>query len=307
MGARRPAGRSGARPVSAPTVLIGLGAHKAGTTWLYEALRVHPECHLRRVKELRYFTALARREEGLDLDVHERAVERLEARLPAAGGERSGLRMRLDDLRAAARLLKGAGDSDGPYLDYLTEGRTTERLVGDISPDYGTLPAAMLRRMAAVADDVRFVYLWRDPVERLWSHVRMRARNLLGSERHRDRHRAMTARVLDAVLEDGLRPIADQADYRATIERLRDHLPARRLLVASCDEAFTDAGFARICRFFGIAERPALARRIYEGWALPPTPEQRERMEHFLTPQYDYLVRNLGFEPGSGSKHLTGV
>ena len=36
------------------TVLFGIGAQKAGTSWLHSVLSSHPECHLP-VKEVHYF------------------------------------------------------------------------------------------------------------------------------------------------------------------------------------------------------------------------------------------------------------
>ena len=40
-----------------PTLLFCVGATKAGTSWLFDYLKHHPECHLRSVKELQYFYA----------------------------------------------------------------------------------------------------------------------------------------------------------------------------------------------------------------------------------------------------------
>ena len=37
------------------TLLFGIGAAKAGTTWLYRYLAAHPEVRLPAVKELHYF------------------------------------------------------------------------------------------------------------------------------------------------------------------------------------------------------------------------------------------------------------
>lgn len=39
-------------------LLLGIGAPKAGTTWLYDYLSTHPEVHVPRTKELHYFNVL---------------------------------------------------------------------------------------------------------------------------------------------------------------------------------------------------------------------------------------------------------
>ena len=37
------------------TMAICVGATKAGTSFLYEHLAAHPQCHFRTIKELHYF------------------------------------------------------------------------------------------------------------------------------------------------------------------------------------------------------------------------------------------------------------
>ena len=44
--------------MSEATLMFGVGATKAGTSWLYRYLADHPECHLRSIKELHFFDAL---------------------------------------------------------------------------------------------------------------------------------------------------------------------------------------------------------------------------------------------------------
>jgi hypothetical protein len=55
----------------AATLMFGLGATRAGSTWLYRYLAGHPECALPRVKELHYFSTL-------DLGGRQRQLKRLD-------------------------------------------------------------------------------------------------------------------------------------------------------------------------------------------------------------------------------------
>ena len=71
------------------TTLFCAGAVKAGTSWLYEYLRSHPETHLRSIKEMQFFNKL---DEGAlcgrvkrmerEIDGMERDIESGKARFP---------------------------------------------------------------------------------------------------------------------------------------------------------------------------------------------------------------------------------
>ena len=41
--------------MAAPVLMFGVGAAKSGTSWLYQYLAAHPDCHLRSIKELHFF------------------------------------------------------------------------------------------------------------------------------------------------------------------------------------------------------------------------------------------------------------
>ncbi len=85
-------------------------------------------------------------------------------------GRGRGPQTRQRDLDAAIALL-GRPESGAAYLDYLGAGQGAA-VVGDITPAYGLLSVERLRAMAALGE-TRFLYILRDPVARLWSHVRM--------------------------------------------------------------------------------------------------------------------------------------
>ena len=51
-------------------LFFGVGAAKAGTTWLHRQLSEHPECHFRTIKELHYFSAIEKGKLGDELTKH---------------------------------------------------------------------------------------------------------------------------------------------------------------------------------------------------------------------------------------------
>ncbi len=143
-GHRFPTGRVG------PDFLC-IGAHKAGSTWLYQQLDSHPDFWMPPVKELHYFDQLSR-------------VQR--AAPPRCRDER--------DLRFLERL---RGLSAESCIDLENYGRLFEPKAslcsGDISPNYSTLSNEVIRRVVGYFPNLKVIFLARDPVERVWSHLSM--------------------------------------------------------------------------------------------------------------------------------------
>ncbi len=273
-----------------PTYLFGAGATKAGTSWLYRYLAAHPECHLRSVKELHYFDTLEAGTQGR----WSRMLMRKRRGLRQAQGaesrpwQRRMRRGRIRDLAALQALVAQGTDDPDALRRYLTDGLGDRHLVADITPAYGLLPVDRLRAMQAVGRDVRWVYLMRDPVDRLWSQVRMMAaRRASGAEDFARTAEALMRAELSRI-ESG---VADREDYRGAVARLRAAVPDGRLLTMLHDDLMTEAGIARLCGFLGIAPAPAdFARRVLEGRPLALAEELRARAALLLAPQYEFVA-----------------
>jgi hypothetical protein len=299
--ARTLSGRPAARPAPAsamPTLLFGIGAPKSGTTWLYEYLRRHPDCYLRGHKELHFFDSIERnaieaRARQLAGWIAER--EALFGTVPP--GER-GLRMaEIMDMRDFLSVLRTCRRDPAAYFRYLLAGKGSQKLVADITPNYGLLSAGMLRRMAASAGSTRFIYLMRDPVARLWSQLRMAAEQTLpeGGD-----FLAHVGRMLDELLDGGHDAIRRHSDYAATIGRLEEAVPAERRLILFFEDLTTPEGVRRLCRFLGI--RPVAAgytERVLEGREAEATPDQRAAMRRLLEPQYAFAAERFKQVPAA--------
>ena len=128
-----------------------VGAHKAGTTWLYQQLDSHPNFWMPPVKELHYLAQLS-------------MVQR--AAHPRCRDER--------DLRFLNRLKSLSAEAT---IDLENYGRLFESkaslLSGDISPNYSTLSNEVIRQVVGYFPNLKVIFLARDPVERVWSHLSM--------------------------------------------------------------------------------------------------------------------------------------
>ena len=283
-----------------PTVLFCVGATKAGTSWLHEHLSAHPDCHFRTIKELHYFQLEAPGQFGTALRRLQAEIVRFKARLTVAGPEqRSRIERRLTDLRDWRKVLQRRETDLNAYRAFLTEGRGDKVLVGDVTPAYALLDADRLALLPQVADDTRVVYLMRDPVARLWSHVRMIAQRV-DPAGFAAEARALLTRIVSGDLTGEGAGIAARGDYAAILPRLTRAFDPARLLVLFYEEMLTAPGLARLWSFLGIRPVDAdLGRRVHEGTPLTMNEDERRAARAWLRPQYDYVSGQFATLPAA--------
>jgi hypothetical protein len=287
-----------------PVVMYGIGATKAGTSWLYRYLAAHPDCYLRSIKELHFFDS---HEKG-SRDWHLKQFENTGASLgrKIAGGQdgvNGWASLHLAEIGVYSGILRNGDET--AYLAFLHDGRDKESVVGDITPCYSLLSARCLAHMAEIAGDARFVYLMRDPVDRLWSHVRM-----IAKRRSKDggdiSERA--ARIFDKALDGQEDHIVERGDYRATLEKLEQALDPEKVFLCTYEELFSDEAVQRLCAFLGIRPMPGqYDSRAHAGVPVPMTAEQKHRAARFLRPQYDYVASKLGQMPRGWGAAMAGA
>jgi hypothetical protein len=138
-----------------------IGAQKAGTGWLYEQLRSHPDFWMPPLKELHYFDRLWR---------SQRKAERISV---ARKGARDNRDIRFLD---AMESLSARSDIDLESYAQLFASKGL-LLSGDITPGYSLLQDEIIDRIARYFPILKVIFLARDPVERAWSHLSMWVRH----------------------------------------------------------------------------------------------------------------------------------
>ncbi|HEY5767457.1 MAG TPA: sulfotransferase [Candidatus Udaeobacter sp.] len=136
---------------SAGPDFLCVGVHKGGTTWLYQQLDSHPDFWMPPLKELHYFDQLSRVQRSSSSRCRDERDRRF--------------------LESINRL------SAKPYIDFEHYARLFEQkgplLSGDISPNYSTLSNKVIRQIIGYFPKLKVIFLARDPVERVWSHLSM--------------------------------------------------------------------------------------------------------------------------------------
>ncbi|MGB3167693.1 MAG: hypothetical protein WBA68_13050 [Alteraurantiacibacter sp.] len=233
---------------TAKVFALGLGAQKAGTSWLHEMLAASSQADMGFTKEYHIWDGLTDPEFAVWKPTLTNHFARPTAN-PAWWFDR--LR-KLGGLRQRAALAA----SPDSYFDYfaglLAQDGTT--LTGDLTPAYGVLSEEVLRRIvdgfAARGVATKAVFVMRDPVERTWSALRMNKRAF--DERNLMRHE----RASD---EEEIRRFVDlpsyraRGDYAAVLTRMDAVFARENRLAALYENLFTAETVGAICAMLGIA------------------------------------------------------
>ena len=156
---------------------LGIGAQKAGTTWLWANLRSHPDIWMPPIKELHYFTRspsypspnwLA--SEGIkarffgqqppDLFMRQWLLSRFRKHL---------LSPNLSRLRWEWRFFFAKYD-DKWYTSLFKPG--SNKVTGEITPAYSILKAEDVAQIKQLLPNLKIIFLLRNPIDRAWSQIR---------------------------------------------------------------------------------------------------------------------------------------
>ena len=284
--------------MGAPTLLFCLGATKAGTTWLYRYLHDHPDCAMPAVKEAHYWDTFdADQREKQLVAFRVRLREMREQKRDAAdlgrGWQVENLDRRINEMKDLVAVLEGDRDGDVAYLDWLTRDRGEAALVGDMTPNYATLDDDILARMRDLSPAAKFVFVIRDPLDRLWSHIRMQARR---QRQDHEKYEKKSNNILYRILNRGQEThILERGDYPKIIRKLRRVIPEGRLLIQFAEDLFTAEGLARFCAFLGIAPVAAtVAAPVHEGPEVVMLDKLRPKALGLLNEHYEWVARNVG-------------
>ena len=270
---------------------VGVGAAKAGTTWLYRYLRQHPDVFTPAIKELHYWDDRFRPDaseeillaRGYSLWREKFAVDlgRLEAE--AALNSDPRLTLRINALRDRLAM----SSDDNTYRAYWrSRVGPRQKAFGEITPAYALLPLQALQKLRDQHPKIRVIYLLRDPVDRLFSHVRMPDVRYPGLS---------AVESFEMALAKGDSRV-ERSRYDLTLDRLDKVFNPDELLVEFYESMFTDEAVQRICGFLGIDWRQAkFLRRINQSPEVEPLPEHlRAAARERLRDVYRYCSARFG-------------
>jgi Sulfotransferase family len=280
-----------------PTFL-GIGAPRAGTTWLHANLRKHPEIWLTPVKEVHYFdTRHRKRRRNNFYRRHLRKRARRYLRRTTYG----------ERWRNGTLLSELAWD-----VHFFVPPRTNRwyqrifrpdrgQIGGEITPAYSILGPDVVREIHEINPELRVIYMLRDPIERSWSSAiselaRRRGRSPERiTEKQLLRHFERTAHVL-------------RTDYLRTVDTWETVFGRDQMFVGFLDEVREAPAdlLLRLYRFLRVSDSrehipPDLTRKVNSSREYSTAIPERVRIHlaEIYLPQLHDLSERFG-EPATG-------
>lgn len=223
------------------TFLIGVGANKCATSWVYDYLHSLAGVTVSPLKELHFFNRQAGTPPAEESDLF--ALKRLIYFVRKEGDPAQNLASGRG-FQASVDRVKMSYDVNG-YFDHFARIVTPDsKTLCEITPAYSALGREGFQYMKAFFASqnvkLKLLFIQRDPVDRLWSHLRYRDQN---------------TKDLD-VLEAWPRMVEDAefmgwADYRATVEALDDVFEREDMLYLFYEDLFSEPSLKALSAFAG--------------------------------------------------------
>lgn len=222
---------------------LGIGAQKAGTTWLHTMLSQHPSLALPEAKELHYW----------------------DKQFPAA-----------------------------PVQNYLNFFHRTDRLEGEITPSYATLPVSTIQVIHQHLPDLRLIHSLRNPIERAWS-----AACMFLTKAQMELDEASDQWFLDHFYSQGSRL---RSDYETSIRHWTSVYPKENLLLLDYDliKSEPETVLHSCCQHLGVPAFSTtqlaymlVSSKVFAGQGYELRPSLKQALLHLYTPQIQSLSQYL--------------
>ena len=257
-----------------------IGAQKAGTSWLMRNLSAHPSVWCPQfVKEVHFFDSihLGYSKEHL-LENFSKRIQKL---TPPTGPKQNYYQRILDAEFAF---------TDEWYKHIFSPAPPTS-VKGECTPLYSALPTEGINHIMRLSPAARFIYLVRDPFDRLASQIRMRM----------ERRKISDHMAIYPLLEENS-PFMMRGDYAQSIPRWDAAAKNSILYIAFGDiKSQPQEVMSRIEQHLSIppfSGYPTLAQPVHvtRGKANPMPEELLGMMKRLTDPQRDFLKARFGQE-----------
>ena len=241
------------------TFILGVGAQKCGTTWLYDQFKANKSVDMGFRKEYHVFDSIENPKQhngfrekyiqnALDLHHKRRLGKNLSKKMKGCA-KHSLMLAFIDNI-----------DNYFNYFDYIYLKNDQTNAVGDITPNYANLKPKTFKLLKNGLEkrgfNIKVFFLMRDPVERLWSSARMKKRKMKETEKDSfDEFDFLTS--CKQGNEQDLK-----TRYELTINNLEEVFHPADIYYGFYEELFSDISYQKIEHFLGIQLQPFNAAHI---------------------------------------------
>ncbi len=273
---------SNVTPASRVPDFLCVGAQKAGTTWIFVVMRESIGVYVPPIKEGNYLLEARERDRAWARRYRLQQVEPM---------RRYYLRDRLVARDTASSLklfdLYEQECVDDAWYKQVFGYAPAGQVAGEVCPSYMCMPEENIEHALSLNPDLRVILFVRDPIDRLWSQVRMNKRY------------GLIDRPMDALIRDkrGMHTFLENSDYARSIERWSSALKPGHLGLFLYDRIRQEprALATEIFGFLGAsaAGMHGWATRTNIGQEMVLEPEHRAVLLEWMRPQYAYLRRHF--------------
>ena len=263
-----------------------IGAQKAGTSWLFTQLQSHPGVWVPPIKEVHYFNHLFVPENRKWTKWHIKSA--------SASALRTYI-TRNDDLyfpymQYLIDLGSNEPFTEGWYRRVFSLPAAQARVVGDMTPEYSTIPDEGIGYLRGLLGAPKIIYLIRGPVSRALSQLKMNVSRTVKDP--------LTLTEEQWLAQAGQWDIANRGDYQTYIPRWRKHFAEADILFLPYGRIAADpAGLMReIEGFLGLPphEYPRLVDRVHKTRSFNVPKSVVTRLEEQFGSQATFLEREFG-------------
>lgn len=271
--------------------LVGIGAAKSGTSWLYSYLNSHPEVTMSPIKELHYFDSVYVK--NLCGHWHGKWQNILQE-LAAKYAENPSVAL-LEKIRCVASRLEMADRPDAyrQYFNYLQSAET--KAFGEVTPSYSLLPEKGFQAILDAYSDAKFVFIVRDPVDRALSQIQFLDK-VAGRAPSPDLQPSRSVAELESFVSDP--HFILRSDYQRTLTNLYRVVPRDRVLVLMYEHLFSrdkhERNIRRLCEFSEISYLPGdWQSRVNQSNKMLFSSELTSKFRAQLEPVYRYMLNGF--------------
>lgn len=294
-------------------LFLSVGSMKAGTTFLYNVFSKHPELYFTPEKELHFFAhanGLARK---LQRPLSVNLINRLSSSINRKGSilssdfRRHRLSMvmhnrfsKLNDAERLREIVKWYADKylSSPVDDSWFErafSETGEQYACDFSNYNALLPSSGWDHVKRMCSKLRVIYVLREPVSRLWSHIKF---DLIQSGRKHELDDFGLDKLEEMLCATG---ISCHSRYGDIVQHLQKNLSTEQLKVIPFENFIEDfnASVREIEDFLEIEhfqyKHVDTSKKSNPSMDLKLPPELQERLSEVVRPEIRKLER-LGIQ-----------
>ncbi|SDX00012.1 sulfotransferase [Thiocapsa roseopersicina] len=263
-----------------------IGAQKAGTSWLADKLRKHPQIEIRR-KEVHYFD----KDYFLNPPLLARTRDpRFWKSLYSSIGR--DLR-KLSASQLAWDMRYHLGERNDEW--YASLFKASPNLVtGDMTPAYSALDVSTIAHIAKLMPDLKIILLLRNPIERAWSAAGMNVRKQrFGFEAANGQMNELTA--ADYIQYFELPWVVRRGDYISMINNWERFYPREQMFIGFLEDIKQRPNefLSDVCGFLGVDPSPTTPKNVSTPSNVGNNPEMPIEIGRYLAQTYEPNIQTL--------------